>query len=85
MPLRRQVVTLLVMRAFGSVIVKLLGQARNAALVLFEVSRGNQQASGQQLVGYSVSLFFFSLYVRMRQKKLAPPKDAAALKPAKTE
>ena len=80
MPLRRQVVTLLVMRAFGSVIVKLLGQARNAALVLFEVSRGNQRASAQQLVGYSVSLAFFSLYVRMRQKALQSP-PAATPKP----
>ena len=54
-----------------------VAQARNAALVLFEVSRGNQRASGQQLVGYSVSLAFFSLYVRMRQAPKPAPKPKA--------
>mmetsp|Transcript_61258 Transcript_61258/g.182476 ORF Transcript_61258/g.182476 Transcript_61258/m.182476 type:complete len:131 (-) Transcript_61258:412-804(-) len=72
-----QVVTMLVIRTFGSVTVKLLGQARNAALVLFEVSRGNQRASPEQLVGYSVSLAFFSLYVRMRQGFKPAPKPKA--------
>ncbi|KAL1525856.1 hypothetical protein AB1Y20_020706 [Prymnesium parvum] len=63
----QQAATLLVVREFGSVAVKLLGQARNAALVLFEVSRGNQRASVEQLAGYSLSLLFFTLYVRERQ------------------
>lgn len=62
-----QAATLLVMRMAGSVALKLLGQARNAALVLFEVSRGKQQASAQQLMSYSISLAFFVAYVRMRQ------------------
>ena len=65
--------TMLVVRYFGSVAVKLLGQARNAALVLSEVSRGNQKASAQQLLGYSISLGAFCSYVWLRQR----PKIAA--------
>ncbi|KAL3892826.1 MAG: hypothetical protein SGPRY_014748 [Prymnesium sp.] len=67
--LAQQAATLIIMRAFGSVVVKLLGQARNAALVLFEVSRGNVHVSIQQLVGYSISILFFCTYVWERQAR----------------
>ena len=48
---------------------KLLGIARSAALVLFEVLRGNEPASLRMIVGYSISLGAFAVYSRLKMKE----------------
>ena len=53
----------------GSVTMKLLGIARSAALVLFEVLRGNEPASLRMIVGYSISLGAFAVYSRLKMKE----------------
>ena len=60
---------LLAIRVLGSVTMKLLGIARSAALVLFEVLRGNEPASLRMIVGYSLSLGAFAVYSRLKMKE----------------
>ncbi len=60
---------LLAIRVLGSVTMKLLGIARSAALVLFEVLRGNEPASLRMIVGYSISLGAFAVYSRLKMKE----------------
>ena len=66
---RLQFAGLLAIRVLGSVTMKLLGIARSAALVLFEVLRGNEPASLRMIVGYSISLGAFAVYSRLKMKE----------------
>ena len=73
-----QVVGLIAVKATGSVTFKLLGIARGAALVLFEVCTGATSRTPPttvQLVGYTTSLAGFGLYtmVRLRGRSSGSP------------
>mmetsp|Transcript_18047 Transcript_18047/g.41486 ORF Transcript_18047/g.41486 Transcript_18047/m.41486 type:complete len:113 (+) Transcript_18047:169-507(+) len=54
--------TFLVIKATNSVTLKVLGTARNAGLVVFSTLFLGEQVGLLELVGYSLSLFFFALY-----------------------
>jgi hypothetical protein len=77
-----QVVGLFAVKAAGSVAVKLLGIARGAGLVLFEVLKGSSGGetppSSVQLAGYSASVGGFVLYTLVRLRAAA---DAAPAPP----
>lgn len=73
-----QVVGLMAVKAAGSVAVKLLGIARNAGLVLFEVFRGggDRAPTHLQLAGYTASVGSFFVYTLVRLRR--PSKQKAS-------
>jgi len=69
-----QAASLLVIKAAGSVTVKILGIARNSFLVIFQGLRGAEQVSATQLLGHTCSSIAFVAYTRVR---LAPTRQPA--------
>ncbi len=63
--------TLTFIKLTGSVTLKAMNTARNAAFVLFTVTFLHEEASALQLCGYLVSLLSFSLYTYFKVIKLA--------------
>jgi len=55
--------SMLMIKYTSSVSLKLLSTARNAGLVLYAVIFGGEQTTFLQLLGYSVCVVFFALYV----------------------
>ena len=64
----------------SSVMVKLLGTARNAGLVLISALALGEEVTLQQAAGYAVCLGFFAAYnyYKMTEPKAAAPKVAPA-------
>ena len=56
------VASFLVIKRTSSVMVKLLGTARNAGLVLFSALAMGEEVTGQQGLGYTICLLFFGCY-----------------------
>ena len=69
-----QVITLLVIQLVGSLTMKVLGISRNAALVLFQLARGADDVSQQQLMGHGLSTAAFVAYSFLRVRAAPPPR-----------
>mmetsp|Transcript_10797 Transcript_10797/g.32191 ORF Transcript_10797/g.32191 Transcript_10797/m.32191 type:complete len:251 (+) Transcript_10797:1-753(+) len=74
------VASFLVIKRTSSVMVKLLGTARNAGLVLISALALGEEVTRQQACGYAVCLGFFAAYnyYKMTEPKAPPPKVAPA-------
>lgn len=67
-------ITLLVIQLVGSLTMKVLGISRNAALVLFQLARGADDVSQQQLMGHGLSTAAFVAYSFLRVRAAPPPR-----------
>jgi hypothetical protein len=79
-----QIGALLVIKAAGSVTMKLLGIFRNGALVLFEAARGAEYLQSHQLAGHALSTGAFFLYTLVRLGYVGAAKPAAGDKKVKS-
>lgn len=62
--------TFLVIKLTNSVTLKVINTARNAAFVLVTVTLIGEEASGLQVIGYSISLCAFSAYTYFKVNKM---------------
>jgi len=62
--------TFIVIKLTNSVTLKVINTARNAAFVLYTVLIKGEPATGIQVVGYSISLAAFSMYMYVKYHKL---------------
>ena len=73
------VASFLVIKRTSSVMVKLLGTARNAGLVLFSALAMGEEVTGQQALGYTICLLFFGCYnyYKLTETKAVPSQQSA--------
>ena len=64
------VASFLVIKRTSSVMLKLMGTARNAGLVLFSAVFLGDEITATQAVGYAICLFFFGLYNYYKMHKM---------------
>ena len=77
------VASFLVIKRTSSVMVKLLGTARNAGLVLVSAVALGEEVTTQQALGYALCLAFFGSYnyYKMTEPKTSEPKTPGSPKP----
>jgi len=64
------VASFLVIKRTSSIMLKLMGTARNAGLVLFSALFLGDEITATQAVGYAIGLFFFGLYNYYKMNKM---------------
>jgi len=71
------VASFLVIKRTSSVMVKLLGTARNAGLVLVSALALGDEVTGQQAAGYALTLAFFGVYnyLKLTEARASPPTE----------